>query len=236
MRKAIGFMLIKVLLIACIIMTLGCLGGQSRARESARRAACLNNLKMLIMAIQTYTPDYGECYPTSAIPKEMNVPTRSARYPYRPSPRRESLLRTTVINVKTHYRDLGILYPGYTAWSFFACPSSGDKMPKERYESTSDARPFRANEAKQVSYAYGYNGEGGKNRAWTEAAPRETRVLADRHASRELTRSSNHKMDGRNVAFADWHVKWVSGKKKLYTNPDHPDPKVRTQSWWSERP
>ena len=214
MKRGKGFVLTELMIVIEIILLLAAmlLPALSRARESARRAACLSSLKQMMLGIKTYTPDYDEWYPTTAEPDQS-------------------------ISVGGHYKDLGILYPNYvSSLDVFTCPSSGDKMPKERYDSTSDAKPFRANEAKQVSYAYGYNGEGGKNRAWTEAAPSATRVLADRHATRGLTRTSNHKMDGRNAAYADGHVRWVSGKRKLLTNPDHPDPKVRTQSWWSERP
>jgi len=183
----------------------------SRARESARRAACLNNLKQLITAIKTYTPDYDEYYPTSAEPGQS-------------------------ISVSDHYKDLGILYPMYCpALDLFTCPSSGDKMPRRRLDGTYDNKPFRDSEARQVSYAYSYNGSG-RNVAWSEAAPSTTRILADRRATRELTPRSNHKMDGRNVAFADGHVKWVSGRRKFLTDPDHPDHRISNKSWWSERP
>lgn len=227
MRKGKGFTLIDVLVIASVVAILPGLiwPSLSRARESARRAQCLNNLKQMMLGIKTYTPDYDEFYPTTAEPGKE-------------------------INVETHYRDLGILYPWYiSSLDVFTCPSCGDKMPKLRKGQRDAAKPFRDVEAMQVSYAYSYNGSGwrermpglghryrGKNGPWTEAAPAETRVLADRPATKELTKYSNHKMDGRLVAYADGHVRWISGKKKLLTNPDHPDAKIRTQSWWSERP
>jgi len=138
------------------------------------------------------------------------------------------------MNVATHYRDLGILYPGYvTSLDVFTCPSSGDEM-RARLDDAYDNKPFPDNQARQVSYAYSYNGDR-ENRPWTNEAPSDTRILADRHASKALTRLSNHKMDGRNVAFASGHVAWIFGKQKLLTNPDHPNTRVSTQSWWSER-
>ena len=149
MRKAKGFTLSEVLVIAVIlgtVATLGCLGPLSRARESARRAACLSNLKQIMFGIKTYTPDYNESYPTDAAPGDS-------------------------ISIGTHYKALGILYPNYvSSLDVFTCPSSGDKMP-QRTDARYDAKPFRANEAKSVSYAYGYNGESATNKAWTEAAP-----------------------------------------------------------------
>lgn len=213
MKKARGFTLIDVLVIAGVVAILPGLiwPSLSRARENARRAQCLNNLKQLITAVKTYTPDYNEWYPTSAAPDQ-------------------------VISVSDHYKDLGILYPIYVVpLEVFTCPSTKDDLRKRRKHDQNDNKPFRGEEARQVSYAYGYNGEGGKNHPWTEAAPSETRVLADRHAIEELMKHSNHNLDGRNVAYADGHVGWISGKGKLLTNPDHPNTRVSTQSWWSER-
>lgn len=200
-----------VLVVIFLLLIATRLWFQMRRPGPRRRPACLSNLKQIMLGIKTYTPDYNEWYPTSAGEDEA-------------------------INVRSHYKDLGILYPDYvSSLDVFTCPSSGDRMPKDRADDTYDAKPFRPREARQVSYAYGYNGMGDKNKAWTEAAPSETRVLADRHASKTLQPDSNHKLDGRNVAFADGHVKWISGRAKLLTNPDHPDSKFRKACWWSER-
>ena len=209
---------VKLVEVAVIVAVLAAIPGLLwcsilGARESARRAACLNNLKQLITGMKTYTPDYDEYYPTSAKPGKE-------------------------INVETHYRDLGMLYPTYiTSLDVFTCPSSGDRMPR-RNDPTGvcDNKPLLDSEAEQVSYAYSYDGRGGKSVAWTEAATSTTRPLADRPATKELTEQSNHDVDGRNVAFHDGHVRWISGKERLLTDPDNPDPKVAKGSWWSERP
>jgi len=185
----------------------------------------MGHLKLIMTGIKIYSRDYGECYPTSA-------------------PRGEE------INVKTHYRDLGILYPTYIpVLDVFTCSSTRDWMPRPRKnrqysphlhqrgdEVFHAHKPFLDGEAEQVSYAYSYNGANGRNLVWTEAAPSTTIILADRHANRGLTSRSNHKMEGRNVAFQDGHAKWISGGERLLTDPENPDPRVNRQSWWSERP
>jgi prepilin-type processing-associated H-X9-DG protein len=174
-----------------------------------RRGACLNNLKQIMTAIATYARDYGGSYPTHTPPDKDGT---------------------------TSYRDLGILYPTYvTSLAVFACPKSGDPI-LERSTNARDNKPFPTEEAKHVSYAYGLN-KNAKNKAWTQAALSTTRVLADRDASRALTKRSNHKLSGRNVGFADGHVKWVSGGAPLDSDPDNPDSTAHGTGpdWWNER-
>jgi hypothetical protein len=53
----------------------------SRARESARRAACVSNLKQLGMATIMYTQDYDEKFPKSAAwMDEINPYTKREQY------------------------------------------------------------------------------------------------------------------------------------------------------------
>ena len=211
--------ILAVVVIALVLLAIALTwpGLRQALRRERRRAACMGNLKQIIAAIKTYSPDYGEYYPTSAAPGKE-------------------------INVATHYRDLGILFPTYlTSLDMLTCPSSGDRMSgrrrwRPRGKTVPSAhKPLLEDEAKQVSYAYSYNGAGGKNLPWTEAAPSTTIILADRPAGKELSSRSNHDTYGRYVAFADGHVTWIASKNRLRTDPDNPDPAIRFQSWWSER-
>ena len=170
---------------------------------------CIHKLKQITMAIQTYAQDYGGYYPSHLEPDEQGLTT---------------------------FADLGILYPTYiTSLDLFTCPNSGDHMP-ERISEGEDNKPFLPDEAKNISYAYGLN-KNAANKAWTTAAPATTRILADRHATRALTKKSNHKTDGRNIAFADGHVKWIPGGASLDSDPGNPDPNAHGTGpdWWSER-
>src|SRR6266498_3504443 len=72
-NRLTGFTLIELLVVIAIIAILAAILFPvfARARESARRAACLSNLKQLGTAFQMYAQDYDETFPsglTLAVP------------------------------------------------------------------------------------------------------------------------------------------------------------------------
>ena len=80
MKKGKGFALAELMILieVIILLLVMLLPALSRARESARRAACINHLKQIMLGIKTYTPDYDDSYPTSATPvvEEIRRPGR----------------------------------------------------------------------------------------------------------------------------------------------------------------
>jgi prepilin-type N-terminal cleavage/methylation domain-containing protein/prepilin-type processing-associated H-X9-DG protein len=62
-----GFTLIELLVVIAIIAILAAILFPvfAQARESARKATCLSNLKEIDLAVQMYVQDYDECMPSS---------------------------------------------------------------------------------------------------------------------------------------------------------------------------
>jgi prepilin-type N-terminal cleavage/methylation domain-containing protein/prepilin-type processing-associated H-X9-DG protein len=67
MQRRTGFTLIELLVVIAIIAILAAILFPvfSAAREKARQAACLSNMKQIGTAIAMYVQDYDECYPRS---------------------------------------------------------------------------------------------------------------------------------------------------------------------------
>ena len=201
------------------------LGELLEAREQARRAACLNNLRQQGLALTQYSQDFEGGFPWHvgrAVPPSAWV-------------------------------DLGLLHPNYNAgFESFICPSSKDKMfePKSASGKKKDYpfEPFSPASTKEViSYAYSYDGRDKTKIAWTEDAPATVRLLADKKAGSEIKAKgvnppskANHGGDGRNVLYHDCHVKWKGGTKAL--DPDETRDEIGKANaasyagWWSDPP
>lgn len=204
-----GFTLIELLVVIAIIAVLAAILFPvfSRARENARRASCMSNLRQLGLGFAQYTGDYDERLPNT-VDGEGGVALLGAWTFYSAFPATSSAFQPAK----------GGLYPYVKSEQIYVCPSdSAGQNTGQSYAGNSCAF------AKEISQTVGGPGglRAGKSLAafddssrWMllseEGAPDDSsRGTDDAYQSLNAgnTFAARH-FDGGNVAFLDGHVKW----------------------------
>ena len=138
--KRIAFTLIELLVTIAIIAILAAILFPvfARARENARRASCMSNLKQIGLGIMQYTQDYDERYPPAFVwDSSSGKPTALDTDPSHPSG------YFTISNASTggHYKSwMDLIFPYVKSTQIFVCPS----------DSHTGAPPY-------IIPSYGYN-------------------------------------------------------------------------------
>jgi len=196
-RNVAGFTLIELLVVIAIISILAAILFPvfARARENARRSACMSNMKQIGLGIMQYTQDYDEHYPVQTNYQVSNYAA------------------TTVPNWITE------IQPYVKSWQLFACPSATDATSgapsgnsKTNYLGNgvilqrslslaaidTPASIILASEISTNSY-WSFLRPGSSD--MTASPPKYSYWIYD-------STYSNLHFDGGNLLFADGHVKW----------------------------
>jgi type II secretory pathway pseudopilin PulG len=205
------------------------LPGLFRAREGARRARCMSNLKMVGLALKQYALDNDEAFPWDASEQER------------------------------YYRFFGKLHPFYADdLELFHCPSSHDRLMLVENRGDPNSL-FKESECKSgLSYAYGICGAtAGEPAPWTESAPSSARIATDKYATHDYDaelhprnrpfnhsrRGCNDRNGGRNFICLDGSARWDDDVRMLEADPETEfeesnDPKhdQTGTDWWSDPP
>jgi prepilin-type N-terminal cleavage/methylation domain-containing protein/prepilin-type processing-associated H-X9-DG protein len=226
-----GFTLIELLVTIAIIAILAAILFPvfARARENARRASCMSNLKQISLGIRMYTQDFDEHVP----PIRIND-TPDAQNPYGWADAVQPYVKSTQL-FQCPSEEHGALHPNDAVF----------KGPKPN-EAGAGYTDYWMNGMTSKTTAQGYGGKsiaefaypaqtvmlGDGGGSWTTSnkpsyysdsrystngAVKTTYALGScsttsaPHLAVVMDDGSGRHLDGTNFAFADGHVKWIKG-------------------------
>ena len=216
-----AFTLIELLVVIAIISILAAILFPvfARARENARRASCMSNMKQIALGVLMYTQDYDGHFSPYA-PRDS-----SGAYIKDTTSSLPSGIFKVNISPTDHWQTwMDLIYPYVKSTQIFVCPSAqkDDTAPSYGYNTAFSGKGSDWYNYNKVSpYTDHYVSEAEINR------PAEVVLFVDynsvysprvsahsMHSALTSTELSPH-LDGGNRAYADGHVKWQS-KATMY--------------------
>lgn len=185
-----GFTLIELLVVIAIIAILAAILFPvfARARESARRTSCSNNIKQIVIGLKSYIGDNDETYPavgTNATPTDASG-WASAIQPYVKS--------VQILQCPSETNPpAAATTPGSAGYTDFFYNSQVASQNESVFSFVSNT----------VIIGDGGNGAANYNVNGCAASP-----CADTAGSLATLPAANRHLDGANYGFVDGHVKW----------------------------
>jgi|YelNatPaOPRAMG01_1025707.scaffolds.fasta_scaffold65055_2 prepilin-type N-terminal cleavage/methylation domain-containing protein/prepilin-type processing-associated H-X9-DG protein len=227
-RQKRGFTLIELLVVIAIIAILAAILFPvfSRAREQARKTACLSHMKQIGQALMMYLQDWDETYPfvTSCNAPGVGSPNdlpQGQLYPYIKNPQvwncpsASSAVQAPL--VPAWHRPDGAVVPWYPSppWTFpkdfvgsFVTVAYAEPLMRNALCDWSQ-KPIRQSEvatpAETVAFADAstFGSCGGRRVVYANIC--QAACFPDRR----LKRNTRH-VEGENLVFADGHAKWMN--------------------------
>lgn len=216
-RKA--FTLIELLVVIAIIAILAAILFPvfARARENARRASCMSNLKQISLGFMMYTQDYDEHYPESFSPAQPDG---------------------------TYLSYFSVVTPYIKSTQVWQCPSQSISNPLPAVYAVNGWTTSDKRVNYYYNYTFGGNGLVGTTYCLNQAAiptPSDVFMLWDMEPTYELSNfvgvytrdavrpglagGTGLHLQGENYVFADGHVKWLARVSVPYVSATNQDPR-----------
>jgi len=219
-----AFTLIELLVVIAIISILAAILFPvfARARENARRASCLSNMKQLSLGIMQYLQDYDGLYPIYSSNSTLRLPygwadmiqpyVKSAQILQCPSDTTESSNNPIASGYSDYAYNLSLGFDNVTGASrgLNSAILTQPTLTVLLVDEGSTSVPAS-------SAAHWTAGHGGSN---------TTKTVSPGLAIYAGTESQRH-LDGINYAFADGHVKWYKATNFATS--------ARVYNWWTTK-